>query len=235
MSDAALICYGVVDAADVPKGRAGLRGALLRPVSSGSLALLTSALAADAFAGASQTQVEEAAQDFHAVINAWSAQRNILPMRFGTLFDGEAAALRYLARQGGALTAAFAGISGMQEWRVAVRHAGGEKPAPAKAQPGYLRALQAKRRQEKQEQDDVTRQLEALAGVLQDHGAVLCDCVLDAKGSGTLTTLWPRGQAGAFMHHMSTYADQSGAISFDVFGPEAPFTFAAQGLPAHAA
>ena len=92
LAGTALYCYGVTSAeAAAPQDRAGLGGEDVRPVESGGLAALTSAVPA----GKVRARRADLLQHFDVLGSAFE-RGAVVPLRFGTVFEDEKALVREL-------------------------------------------------------------------------------------------------------------------------------------------
>lgn len=236
----ALFLYAITaaDAARPPAGFDGVGGAPLRLVRAGPFGAVVSAHAPgdldDVMNAASPEEMESALFAYHHCLNKLSQTLDLLPVRFGTLLKGAAGLEDYFSQNADQLTSALAQTRGHLEWTIRLRQVDQPVAADAAAAPkDYLR--QRQRDRQKAEQAAQTRRdlVQEIADQIAICPAreVVSEAVkkeqADMKCFAALRALSPRGRDTALLERLSAIVDGVPDVAVDVFGPEAPFRFAA--------
>ncbi|WP_329054509.1 GvpL/GvpF family gas vesicle protein [Amycolatopsis sp. NBC_01488] len=172
----------------------------------------------------------ELAREHDAVVRAVFRHEPVLPLRFGTVLDGEDAARRLLEAAYDQARDCLDEVAGHREWGVRVRHA---EPTTARPDAAGLTGTQyLVRRRERLKaiqrgREDVVKVASGLATALRGHAA---DSMERARPHGVLANtayLVAKGQEAAFHAEFEWFARelrQAGA-TVETSGPWPPYSF----------
>jgi Gas vesicle synthesis protein GvpL/GvpF len=175
-----------------------------------------------------------------AVLNALVEQADLLPFRFGTVVDDDAAALDLIAAQKADFAAVLARVEGHVEWGVKITRTE-EKAAPEKPASGadYLRQLSAKKNAASDRQAEITGLCNAVAQCVHDRARMTHPLPLRSSDARerrllNLACLLPRGGDAAFKAAIDEVVAGFGSlpVQIEISGPWPPFSFASASVDA---
>lgn len=236
----ALFLYAITaaSAARPPAGFRGVDGAPLTLVRAGQFGAVVSAHAPEqlnaVLQGSSAEEMQSALFAYHHCLNQLCQTLDLLPVRFGTLLPGAAGLAEYFDQNADHLARALAQTRGHLEWTIRLRRV--DQPAAndfGAAPKEYLRQRQRARKHAQ----DAEQKRRALVQAVADQ-ITLCPArevisepvkkeLAAEKCFATLKALSPRGRDTALLERLSAIVDGAPDVAADVFGPEAPFRFAA--------
>jgi hypothetical protein len=212
-------------------------GAPLRLVRAGPFGAVVSTHAPsqldDVMNAASPKEMQSALFAYHHCLNKLSQTLDLLPVRFGTLLQGEGGLEDYFSQNAKRLTSALVQTRGHLEWTIRFRHV--DQPSvqsAASAPKDYLR----QRQRDRQKAEHAAQSRRDLVQEIADQIAV-CPArevvsepvkkeQADMKCFAALRALSPRGRDTALLERLSAIVERVPDVAVDVFGPEAPFRFA---------
>jgi Gas vesicle synthesis protein GvpL/GvpF len=173
----------------------------------------------------------ELAREHDAVVRAVFRHEPVLPLRFGTVIDGEAAALRLLETAYDQARDCLDEVAGHREWGVRVRHT--EPAATSKPDSAGLTGTQylVRRRERLQAiqraREDVVGAAGRLENALRRHAA---DSVERARPHGVLVNtayLVETGREAAFHAEFEWFARELREVgaTVETSGPWPPYSF----------
>jgi hypothetical protein len=175
--------------------------------------------------------IADLAREHDAVVRAVFRHEPVLPLRFGTVLDGEDAALRLLQAAYEQARTCLDEVAGHREWGVRVRHA--EPAATSRPDPAGLSGTQyLVRRRERlkaiqRTREDVVQTAGRLDGALRQHAA---DTSGRPRPHGVLVNtayLVETGREAAFHAEFERFARElrdAGATA-ETTGPWPPYSF----------
>ncbi len=176
----------------------------------------------------------ELVREHDAVVRTVFGHEPVLPLRFGSILDGEDAAVRLLRTGYERARACLADLDGHREWGVRVRHAA---PVPATASPRpdsagltgteYLAQRRQKLKADQRSRSDVAVTAERLRDDLRQHAA---DRAERTRAPGVLVDvayLVPATGEAAFHSEIRRFAEEFRAhgATVETTGPWPPYSF----------
>lgn len=173
----------------------------------------------------------ELVREHDAVVRAVFRQEPVLPLRFGSILDGEDAAVRLLRAGYEQARACLADLDGHREWGVRVRRTASAPPSsrPDAGLTGtqYLAQRRQKLKADEQNRADLGAVAERLRDVLRRHAAGRAD---RTRAPGVLVDdayLVPTAGESAFHGEVQRFADEvrGHGATVETTGPWPPYSF----------
>ena len=238
MPDDARILYAIT-AADCPSLNAAARGLGGKPLTlqrQGAITAIVSThdrlAVGNMFENTSPDTLETYAEAYYTCLNQLCLVHDILPMRFGTVLPDAVAVSRYLDTHADALLGAAHRTRGAVEWAIRLRRLTKPLQHDCGATPtGYLRQRQDERRRKASAAEAVEALSQRIVQRLASDPVLelVVDPVSDRPDGCflSLRALVRRGEDKRFLAHINALLGDLPDTDADLFGPEAPFTFAA--------
>ena len=173
----------------------------------------------------------ELVREHDAVVRAAFRHGPVLPLRFGTLLDGEDAAVRLLELGYERALTCLAELDGHREWGVRVRRTGTAVPLP-RPESGltgtqYLARRRQKLQVDQRSRSDVTAVAERLRDGLRRYAAGRVDRTRSPGVLVDVAYLVPTAHEGAFHGEIRGFAEElSGhGATLETTGPWPPYSF----------
>lgn len=173
----------------------------------------------------------ELVREHDAVVRAVFRHGPVLPLRFGTLLDGEDAAVRLLRLGYERARACLADVDGHREWGVRVRQPGPAAPSPLPDSgltgTQYLAQRRQKLKADQRSRFDVAAVAERLRDDLRRHATGRVD---RTRAPGVLVDvayLVPTAGEGAFHSEVRRFAEElrEHGATVETTGPWPPYSF----------
>ncbi len=173
----------------------------------------------------------ELVREHDAVVRAVFRHEPVLPLRFGSILDGEDAAVRLLRAGYERARACLADLDGHREWGVRVRRTASEpspsRPDSAMTGTQYLAQRRRKLKADQQNRADVVAVAERLRDVLRRHASDRAD---RTRAPGVLVDdayLVPADRENAFHDELQRCADEvrGHGATVETTGPWPPYSF----------
>jgi hypothetical protein len=213
--------YAVREAEPRDDSGVGLGAEPLRTVTSGSLAAVVSDVE-----GPRPVPDEDTLWDHERVVEALMARGAVLPMRFGSVLDDDAAVVELLRARDAELRDALARVTGAIELGVRAAWAVEEPPSgdrPVANGAAYLQGLMQRRRRASDLAERIDTPLSALAR--DSRRRLLVTPNLPLSGA----YLVDQGRLEAFRARVAALDEEIGAAQIVCTGPWPPYSFVGAG------